>query len=69
MKKVKVIFFLALFSHGSDKGSSCISLKENILLLHWCSGKNTDGERGPPEVGAGGHHRSFPALEELKAGY
>ena len=33
MKKVKVIFFLALFSHGSDKGSSRISLKR----IYFCS--------------------------------
>ena len=69
MEKVKVIFSLALFSHGSDKGSSRISLKR----IYFCSigtlVRTLLEKRGPPEVGVRGYHHSFPAMEELRAGY
>ena len=69
MEKVKFIFFLALFSHGSDKGSSSISLKRIYFCSIGALVRTLLEKRGQPEVGAGGHHHSVPAMEELRAGY
>ena len=50
MEKIKVILSLALFNHGSDKGSSQISLKRiyfcsiGALVRTLCTYVNTVGE-------------------------
>ena len=53
MEKVKVIFFLALFSHGSDKGSSRISLKRIYFCSIGAPVRTLLEKRGRPEVGSG----------------
>lgn len=60
MEKVKVIFFLALFSHGSDKGSSRISLKRIYFCSIGALVRTLLEKRGQPEVGSGGASSFIP---------